>query len=158
LSQSFNTLIGVNEEFVMHNLKQKLVAASFAAVTVPALALPAMAGPVAVRGVVTKIDGDMVTLRQPWGETITIKVDQRRQTRAGMNPLVEGTDAAITLDPKTDNPSVAIKVCTCVSEVAPYVAVAPIPVPQVGGPVNFGPRPAPPPREVPAPPPPRILY
>jgi hypothetical protein len=142
----------------MQKLKQKLVAASFAAMAVPAFGLPAFAGPVAVRGIVTKIDGEMVTLKQPWGDPITVKVDTRRQNRPGMNPLVEGTDAAITLDPKTDNPPVAIKVCTCVSEVAPYVAVAPIPVPQIGGPVNFPPRPAPPPPVAPPPPPARILY
>jgi hypothetical protein len=141
----------------MQNLKNKLVAAAFAAVAVPAMGLPALAGPVAVRGIVTRIDGDMVTLRQPWGETITVKVDSRRQNRPGMNPLVEGTDTAITLDPKTQNPSVAIKVCTCVSEVAPYVAVTPIPVPQIGGPVTFPPRPPAPPRMDP-PAPPRILY
>jgi hypothetical protein len=136
--------------------KAKLFAATLAAAAVPVFGLPALAGPVAVRGIVTKIDGDMVTLKQPWGDLVTVKVDTRKQNRPGMNPIVVGTDAAITLDPKTNNPSVAIKVCTCVSEAPAFVAVQPIPVPQIGGPVNFPPRPAPP--APPAAPPPRILF
>jgi hypothetical protein len=128
--------------------------ASFSALT----GAPALAGPVAVRGIVTKIDGERVTLKQPWGEEVTILVDTRRQNRPGMNPLVVGTDTAVLLDPKTDNPSVAIKVCTCVVEAPAYVAVTPIRVPEIGGPVNFTPRP-PAPAPAPAPEaPPKVLF
>uniref|UniRef100_B8HNV9 Uncharacterized protein n=1 Tax=Cyanothece sp. (strain PCC 7425 / ATCC 29141) TaxID=395961 RepID=B8HNV9_CYAP4 len=125
---------------------------------IPFLPNLALAGPVAVRGIVTKIDGEMVTLKQPWGDEITVKVDERIQNRIGWNALVVGADTAIVLDPNTNNPSVAIKVSTCVSPAPPFVAVQPIAVPPLGAPPVFTPAPrpvAPPPPEAP---PPRILY
>ncbi len=83
--------------------------------------------PVAVRGVIQSIEGDQVTLKQPWGETVVVEVSRAAQDFYGLEP---GTDVAIRLKRGVDR-LVAQKICTRLSPTR-FVAVEPIRVPQVG--------------------------
>ncbi len=135
-------------------LRQKLLAGLALATLAPLFApLVADAAPKAVRGIITNIDGDQFTLKQPWGEEIVVVIDGKRR-RCGGGPLEVGTDAAIILFPNVD-PLTAQRICTRVVPVPPFVAVEPIKVPVISAPVSRPPAPMP---TVAPPPPARILY
>lgn len=109
------------------------------------------AAPKAVRGIITNIDGDNFTLKQPWGDEIVVVIDGKRR-RCGGAELEVGTDVAIILFPDVE-PLTARRLCTHIVPAPPFVAVQPIRVPQVSVPVSTPPAPAPA-----ATPPARILY
>jgi hypothetical protein len=144
------------EEFTMIKTKRNLLAALVLSSAVAIVQAPAQAGPVGVRGTVTAIDGDKVTLKQPWGDEITIDMKQAKQARPFREPLEVDDDIAVVLYPDQD--LVARKYCDRIPEMAPYVTVEPIKVPEIGGPTTFTPAPAAPPAPAPEPAPPRILY
>ncbi|AFY60401.1 hypothetical protein [Synechococcus sp. PCC 6312] len=142
----------------MLNLRHHLLAALALGTLAPAfLPLTVTAAPKAVRGVITSIDGDNFTLKQPWGEEITVVIDGKRR-RCGRGPFEVGTDVAIILFPDV-TPLTAQRLCTRIVPAPPYVAVQPIKVPMTSAP------PAPVSRPIPAPapapvtaPPATILY
>lgn len=142
----------------MFNLRHHLLAALAVATVTPAfLPLTVTAAPKAVRGVITSIDGDSFTLKQPWGEEITVVIDGKRQ-RCGGGPFEVGTDVAIILFPNV-TPLAAQRLCTRIVPAPSFVAVPPIKVPMTSAPPAPVSRPIPAP--VPAPvsaPPARILY
>ncbi|MDR5639964.1 hypothetical protein RHI63_10940 [Thermosynechococcus sp. GLH187] len=143
----------------MLNLRRTaLVALAAMATCTTVLLSPAEAKQVkAVRGVVTNIDGDNVTLRQPWGEEIVVVFDRKHRQRPFRKEIVEGLDVAVILDPKASVPTAKI-ICAAIVPAPEYVAVTPIRVPQVGGSAP-APRPAAIPPAAPAPAPPtQILF
>lgn len=142
----------------MFNPRHHLLAALALATLVPAvLPVTVNAAPKAVRGVITNIDGDNFTLKQPWGEEITVVIDGKRR-RCGGGPFEIGTDVAMILFPNT-TPLTAQRLCTRIVPAPPYVAVTPIKVPTTSVPPApiSRPMPAPAPAPMPAPPA-RILY
>lgn len=111
--------------------------------------------PTAVRGVVESIDGNKVSLRQPWGDKIDVEVSQPRQERVG---LKVGSDVAISMR-RGVGTLVAQRLCTRQYRTT-FVAVEPIRVPPISQsqpapsalpPRQFAPAPLPPsPTPVPA--------
>jgi len=142
---------------VFNMRRAALVALATTATCATLLLAPAEARQVkAVRGVVTNIDGDNVTLRQPWGKEIVVVFDRKHRQRPFRAEIVEGLDIAVILDPKASVPTAKI-ICAAIVPAPPYVAVTPIRVPQVSAPPMMRtPAAAPPPP--PAAPPARILY
>lgn len=110
----------------------------------------------AVRGVITSIEGDNVTLKQPWGEDIVVVFDRKRREKPFRDPLEVGDEVAVILDADASVPT-AERLCVRIVPAPPYVAVTPIQIPTTPAPVS---RPVPPPPVAPAPmaPPPQILY
>ncbi|MCI3281849.1 hypothetical protein L5470_12895 [Synechococcus sp. PCC 6717] len=140
----------------MFNMRRAAVVALAATATCATVMLaPAEAREVkAVRGIVTNIDGDNVTLRQPWGEEIVVVFDRKHRQRPFRAEIVEGIDIAVILKPKASVPTAKI-ICAAIVPAPPYVAVTPVQVPQVTAPPPARiPAAAPPPAMPPA----RILY
>ncbi|MDG2990870.1 hypothetical protein L3556_08010 [Candidatus Synechococcus calcipolaris G9] len=108
----------------------------------------------AVRGVVTNIDGDLVTMRQPWGEDIVVVFDRKHRQRPFRAEVEEGMDLAVILDPRYQEPTAKI-LCAAIVPAPPYVAVQPLQIPAVSAPP---PRPVVAPPPAPQPPPPQILF
>jgi hypothetical protein len=140
----------------MLKLKHKVMAGLALSVILPAfLSLPADAKPpVAVRGVITKMDGDNVTIKQPWGDEVTVEVSYGRRNRVFREALEVGMDVAFILDPDSEK-LVARKLCTRILPAPPFVAVEPLKVPPSAPPPPMTPRPVAPPTP---PAPPRILF
>lgn len=142
----------------MLNLRQTLWA-GLAVATLASAALPVAvsAAPKAVRGVITSIDGDNVTLKQPWGKDIVVIFDRKHREKPFRDPIAVGEEIAVILDPDASTPT-AMRLCTRIVPAPAYVAVQPIKVPVTSAP----PAPRPVARPVPAPapvaPPPQILY
>ncbi|MCH9055437.1 hypothetical protein [Parathermosynechococcus lividus] len=114
----------------MFNMRRAAVVALAATATCATVMLaPAEAREVkAVRGIVTNIDGDNVTLRQPWGEEIVVVFDRKHRQRPFRAEIVEGMDIAVILKPKASVPTAKI-ICAAIVPAPPYVAVTPIQVP-----------------------------
>jgi hypothetical protein len=91
----------------------------------------ALAAPVGVRGTVTNINGDQVTLKQPWGDEITITIAERKLTKPFVDPLIVGNDIAVVMYADKEG-LIARKYCRRIPLLPPFVPVQPIVVPEIG--------------------------
>lgn len=115
----------------------------------------ALAAPVGVRGTITNINGDQVTLKQPWGDEITITIAEKKLTRPFRDPIVVGDDIAVVMYPDKDG-LIARKYCTRIPLLPPFVPVQPIVVPEIGAAPPA--RPFTPSEPMPTPPPTKLLW
>lgn len=142
----------------MLNLRQTLWAGlAMATLVSAALPLAVTAAPKAVRGVITSIDGDNVTLKQPWGEEIVVVFDRKHRDRPFRDPIAVGEEVAVILNPNISTPT-AMRLCTRIVPAPAYVAVQPMKVPVTSAPPAPMPRPRPVPAPAPVAPPPQILF